>query len=110
MKSGDTIYKVWNGKLETAVFLEESIDVANGATAPTWLIRDGGRRSRCSPGMYQATEAEAWQLYQQDCDEAILRLKNDIEEMREQLAFARSENKRVKAILKQLGKKNVRCR
>lgn len=67
-KRGDTLYKVWNGVLETVTFLEEGIDTEAGATAPTWLVREKGkespimgRRIRCTIGMYHTSAKAAWQ-------------------------------------------------
>lgn len=62
-QKGDTVYRYWNGKLETAIFIEESIDIAAGATAPTWLVRCGNKQIRVSPDYYNASLRATYEDY-----------------------------------------------
>ncbi|MGO8746201.1 MAG: hypothetical protein ACLQNE_09445 [Thermoguttaceae bacterium] len=97
-KRGDTVYKVWNGKLETARFIEES--VLPGCGAPTWEIRgEGDRRSRCSTTMYLDTEKAAWERYLAECREALPDIQKHLEEVKKDLALCESEIVRVEAII-----------
>ncbi len=59
MQRGDKLYHITStADIEVVTFLEESI--VEGASSPTWLCRRNGGTFRCSIGMYQKTEAEAW--------------------------------------------------
>lgn len=66
---GDKLYDVFNGKLHTVVFLEESI--VPTASVPTYEVRDAdGRRRRCRCDQYATTPREAWERYLQDLQQS----------------------------------------
>lgn len=98
LKRGDKVYSVWNGKLETAVFLEES--VVDGAWRPTWLIRKDRKRFRCSPNQYLPSAEAASKRYLQECKQAVVDIGKHLEEVKQTFAFAESEVNRVEGLLK----------
>jgi len=78
---GQKLYRFW-GKLETGTFIEESI--AEGASAPTWLVRNDTRRIRCAVGSWFLTEKEALQ-------DELDAVKSSTKFQRESIAIAKQQ-------------------
>jgi hypothetical protein len=103
---GDKLYKCWNGKLETVTFLEESI--AEGAYAPTWLVRERGqmsqfgRRIRCSIGSYFTTEKAAWKA---ELASYKAGLKQQIKQRHELTTSIKETRQTIKELKEKLGVK-----
>lgn len=58
-KFGDKLYEIVDGEIQTYTFIEESVNVQAGATAPTWLVKSAGRLIRCSINHYYRSIKEA---------------------------------------------------
>jgi hypothetical protein len=70
-EAGATLYRVWNGELETATFVKEQI--LEGASRPTWTVQKDDpskswyeSRGVVSPNYYHLTEKKAWEDYVED--------------------------------------------
>ena len=91
LKYGDKIYRVFNGRLETAVFEKEC--TYPDCTLPHWECHevpaeDGElppRRFTCSPGMYLATEKAAWERYLSELRESVPRIYERVEAEKQDL-------------------------
>ena len=58
--------------VETVVFLEESL-VGKDCTSKTWLVKDKVIMEpwRCSIGMYEESEKEAWEKFEKELENGI---------------------------------------
>lgn len=103
MIRGDKLYKVWNAKLETAIFVRE--DVAPGAIEPTWLVRvsDDGRLCRVNRDYYHKTELGAWQAEITNYREAILQIENRICDDQNQLMEIRKSLLMMRDRIREIG-------
>ena len=102
MQRGDTLYRVVNGQLETATFVEEGF--VEGASLPTWVLIGHRDRSRirCSPRMYVDTEQKAWERYLQECKEALPAAQKSVQEAKAHLLHVRTEIVRTSTVLEGL--------
>jgi len=90
MKPSDLLYRVWNGHMEVATFLQEQI--LEGATLPSWTVRyDDGRKAITSPDFWELTTLRAWKRYQKETAEAIPSLNNAVREAQKQAEFAEDQ-------------------
>lgn len=94
------VYRISHGKLQAATFLEESI--REGCSLPTWLIIDDtGRKCRCSPGMYHATEREAWQQELADINASLLNAIRQRDGLNKDIADTVAEIHDIEALLRE---------
>ncbi len=94
-----TVYRISQGKMQAATFIEESI--REGCSMPTWLIIDSsGQKCRCSPGMYYFTEREAWQQELADTNMSLLGMLRQQEQLKKAIAEAVAEAHSIEARLR----------
>ncbi len=102
MRKGDRLYSVWNGKLETFAFLEESI--VEGAFSPTMVVRNMETmcKIRCSLTHCLPTKKAAWELYLTQCEKNNDGLIEHLKDLAESMKANAAEIVRVKAQLAKL--------
>jgi hypothetical protein len=101
-KKGDKLYRVWNGNLETAVFISVMYngEHKDKMKYPSFCCHKSGQPAPkggdgyvfiCSPEMYMRTELEAWMRYEKECCEAETSCGKAVEEAEKQLDYVRNE-------------------
>lgn len=87
------LYKCWNGELETAIFVEQSL-ADKSCTIETWVVRIKNAdnktlpfysRVRCSVDSYYLTEHEAWENEFKRYKEGIAAQRKHIKELQSSL-------------------------
>lgn len=95
---GQVLYRVFDGKMEVARFVEESL-AEPGCSVTTYVLRKRDGRIRCSKTMYLESPKAAWELYLAEITQALPCILHRIEDAKADLEFAEAEGARVRQIL-----------
>jgi hypothetical protein len=101
-KKGDKLYRVWNGNLETAVFISVQYNGEHKERMkyPSFCCHKEGLPNPkggdgyvfiCAPEMYETTELAAWKRYEKECCERETACANARDEANKQLDYVRYE-------------------
>jgi hypothetical protein len=97
---GEYVYSCFNGTIEKALFLEESVDVTAGATAPTWVVQKAHKRVRVQPSFYPYNSpGAAYAGWLQELREALPVAHDGVKAAQEHLAYIEGEIQRTTDLL-----------
>lgn len=96
MKRGDKRYRYQNGEMVAVTFLEETI--VEGASLPTWLMRDDWGKYRTSKGADYATPLEAYDAWLAEAERSILLMQEHVTQLQQQIAEVAAQVAEIKAL------------